>query len=64
MNVQYQYFITDFLPAKNVKSLIFYSKVLAYSNACHIFVNNKTRHASHLNSAPGRVFDFYGGYIS
>lgn len=29
-----------------------------------IFVGNKTRHASHSNSAPGRVFDFYGGALS
>lgn len=29
-----------------------------------IFVTNKTHHASHLNSAPGWVFDFYGGYLS
>ena len=29
-----------------------------------IIVGNKTRHASHSNSAPGRVFDFYGGALS
>jgi hypothetical protein len=29
-----------------------------------IFVSNKTHHASHLNSAPGWVFDFYGGHVS
>jgi hypothetical protein len=29
-----------------------------------IFVTNKTHHASHLNSAPGWVFDFYGGHLS
>ncbi len=28
-----------------------------------IFVTNRTRHASHLNSAPRRVFDFYGGLV-
>lgn len=30
-------------------------------NYC-IFDNNRTRHASHWNSAPRRVFDFYGGH--
>lgn len=29
-----------------------------------IFASNKTHHASHLNSAPGWVFDFYGGHVS
>lgn len=29
-----------------------------------IFALNKTHHASHLNSAPGWVFDFYGGHVS
>jgi len=28
-----------------------------------IFVINRTCHASHLNSAPRRVFDFYGGHV-
>lgn len=28
---------------------------------CITFVNNKTHHASHWNSAPGWVFDFYRG---
>jgi hypothetical protein len=28
-----------------------------------IFASNKTHHASHLNSAPGWVFDFYGGHV-
>jgi hypothetical protein len=28
-----------------------------------IFASNKTHHASHLNSAPGWVFDFYGGNV-
>jgi hypothetical protein len=26
---------------------------------CCIFAGNNTSHASHLNSAPGLVFDFY-----
>jgi hypothetical protein len=28
------------------------------------FTSNKTHHASHLNSAPGWVLDFYGGSVS
>ena len=38
-----------------------------YTFACNcitndtIFASNKTHHASHLNSAPGWVFDFYRG---
>ena len=34
-----------------------------YSDVDAIFASNNTRHASHLNSAPGRVFDFYRGTI-
>lgn len=49
----------------------FYTKLLKNcSKVCScikfdiIFVSNKTHHASHLNSAPGWVFDFYGGHVS
>jgi hypothetical protein len=41
-----------------------YSKVCIYIKFDTIFVGNKTHHASHKNSAPGWVFDFYGGHIS
>lgn len=34
----------------------------AFKNPC-IFASNTTRHASHKNSAPGRVFEFYTGHI-
>jgi hypothetical protein len=32
---------------------------IAVTKICHIFALNNTSHASHLNSAPGLVFDFY-----
>jgi hypothetical protein len=32
---------------------------IADTKICHIFALNNTSHASHLNSAPGLVFDFY-----
>lgn len=40
------------------------SKVCSCIKFDTIFVSNKTHHASHLNSAPGWVFDFYGGHVS
>lgn len=39
------------------------SKVCNCINFDTIFAGNKTHHASHLNSAPGWVFDFYGGHV-
>lgn len=39
------------------------TKVCNYIKNDIIFAINRTRHASHLNSAPRRVFDFYGGYV-
>ena len=33
--------------------------VIAVTKIYHIFALNNTSHASHLNSAPGLVFDFY-----
>jgi hypothetical protein len=42
-------------------NFVFVCKCIKYDI---IFASNKTHHASHMNSAPGWVFDFYGGLIS
>jgi len=37
------------------------NECVANTKICNTFVLNNTSHASHLNSAPGLVFDFYIG---
>ena len=63
MNIKSRHFNINFSPIKSVKSLIFNKNVLSFDNSYYIFVSNKTRHASHQNSAPGWVFDFNGGDV-
>lgn len=41
-------------------NLLYFVKMFAELNFCITFVLNNTCHASHKNSAPGQVFDFYG----
>ena len=41
-------------------NLLYSVKIFAGMNFCITFVCNNTCHASHKNSAPGQVFDFYG----
>gem|GEM_PF-6631492 len=36
-----------------------FTNIFVKSKICHTFDSNNTCHASHLNSAPGRVFAFY-----
>ena len=43
----------------SIKKLNIKRDKIEYSNTFSIFAINMTSHASHLNSAPGEVFEFY-----
>jgi len=48
---------------KIISELFILRKICIYIKNDIIFASNKTHHASHLNSAPGWVFDLYGGHV-
>lgn len=51
--------MTKFIPLLLKK----YKNICIFNKFDSIFATNKTHHASHRNSAPGWVFDFYRGLV-